>query len=296
MMKFFSLFTGIGGLDIGFEGIADLVGYSEIKKTSIDIFEKYKKGKAKNYGDIIKIDYSNLPDFDILIGGFPCQSFSLAGLRKGFYDKKQNKGKMIFYIYELLLVKKPKYVVLENVKGLLNHNKGKTYRSVFKLLQSVGYNVRVVLLNALYYGSPQNRERLFFLCSKDDFNKKLPEIVDDSKRFRDIRDMSGNYRELNCEGRNKEKIEQQRKFNYELIGGYDRVGTLVTQYGCGEKAVWENGFFRYLTPLECERLQGFEDGYTEGVSDSARYWALGNAVNVNVSNYLFKNYLKGLWW
>ena len=296
-MKVFSLFTGIGGLEVGLKGMAELVGYCEIKKSSIEVFERrINKGKVKNYGDITKIDFSSLFDFDILTGGFPCQSFSLAGLRKGFFDKKNNKGQMIFYIYELLLAKKPKYVVLENVKGLLNHDKGKTFLSVMKLLQGAGYFVRVVLLNALYYGSAQSRERLFFLCSKDDFEVKRPEIVDGSVRFRDIRDKEGEYRELNYQGRNREKLEQKRRFNYELIGGYDRVGTLTTQYGCGEKAVWEDNFFRYLTPLECERLQGFDDDYTKGVSDSARYWVLGNAVNVNVSKYLFQNYLKGLWW
>lgn len=296
-MKLFSLFTGIGGLDNGLEGIAELVGYSEIKKSSIEIFEKYNKGKAPNFGDITTIDFKTLPDFDILTGGFPCQSFSLAGLRKGFFDTKDHKGKMIFYIYELILAKKPKYVVLENVKGLLSHDGGKTFISVFKLLQSAGYNVRVVLLNALYYGSAQNRERLVFLCSQEDFEQKKPEIRDDSKRFRDIREVTDNYKKIPYEGRHKEKIEQKRKFNYELIGGYDRVGTLTTQFGCGEKAVYEGeDNFRCLTVLECERLQGFPDGYTAGVTDSARYWALGNAVNVNMSNYLFKDYLKGLWW
>lgn len=296
-MKYFSLFTGIGGLDSGLKGIADLVGYSEIKQSSIDIFEKYNQGKAKNYGDLTKLNFKDLPDFDILTGGFPCQSFSLVGLRKGFYDGKDSKGKMIFHIYNLLLDKKPQYAVLENVKGLLSHDKGKTYKSVLKLLTSAGYFVRVLLLNSLYYGSAQSRERLFFLCSRKDFDIKVPEIKDDSVRFRDIREIGVKYKEVEYEGRNKEKIEQKRKFNFELIGGYDRVGTLTTQYGCGEKLVYEeDGYFRNLTVLECERLQGFEDGYTEGVSNAARYWALGNAVNTNVSNYLFKDYLKNLWW
>ena len=292
-MKLFSLFTGIGGLDYGLKDRCQLVGYSEIKDSSIKIFKKHYKGK--NYGDITKINVKELPDFDILTGGFPCQSFSLAGLRKGFDDLKDNKGQMIFYIYKILMGKKPKYVVLENVKGLLTHNRGKTYRDVFKLLQSAGYNVRVLLLNALYYGSAQNRERLIFLCSSEDFEVKKPIILNDKKRFRDIRD-NKDFKFMNYEGRNKDKIEQKRQFNYELIGGYDRVGTLTTQYGCGEKLVGEGEKFRYLTIKECERLQGFPDNWTEGVSYSARYWALGNAVNCNMSDYLFNNYLVGLWW
>ncbi len=294
-MKLFSLFTGIGGLDYGLRNRADLVGYSEIKNSSIKIFSKFNN--AKNYGDITKIEMDKLPDFDILTGGFPCQSFSLAGLRKGFDDVKDNKGQMIFYIYKLLIEKKPGYVVLENVKGLLTHNKGKTYRDVFKLLQSAGYNVRVLLLNAINYGSAQSRERLIFLCSQEDFDEKKPIIKNNKIRFRDIKDKnSNNYKFVDYSGRNKEKIEQKRQFNYELIGGYDRVGTLTTQYGCGEKLVAEGNKFRYLTPLECERLQGFRDNWTEGVSDSARYWALGNAVNCNMSEYLFNDYLIGLWW
>lgn len=292
-MKYFSLFSGIGGLEYGlWKGGNKCVGFSEIKKSSIEIYRKNFGGEVKNWGNITKININELPKFDILLGGFPCQSFSLVGSRKGFKDRR---GKMIFYIYDILKIKKPKYFVLENVKGLISHNKGKTYRSVFKLLTYAGYNVRCVLLNSLYYGSAQNRERVFFIGSRKDFDIERPEIIDDSKRFRDIKEVDGNFRFVGKEERVVEKIEQKRMFNFELIGGYDRVGTLTTQYGCGEKLVWEDKWFRYLTPLECERLQGFPDGWTEGVSDSARYWALGNAVNCNVSNYLFNKYLSKVW-
>lgn len=289
-MKLFSLFTGIGGLDWGLKDMADLVGYSEIKKSSIKILNS----KAKNWGDITEIDFKELPDFDILTGGFPCQSFSLAGLRKGFEDTKNKKGQMIFYIYELLKEKKPQFVVLENVKGLLSHNGGKTFKDVFRLLAMAGYYVRVLLLNALDYGLAQNRERLIFLCSKDDFKKKDVEFRNRNVRFKDIRDRGG-YKFIKKNDRNLAKIEQKRKFNFELIGDWDRVGTLMTSDGGGEKLVYENGEYRYLTVLECERLQGFPDNYTQGVSDSDRYFALGNAVNVNMSKYLFQDYLRGLW-
>ena len=203
---------------------------------------------------------------------------------------------MIFYIYDLLKVKKPQFVVLENVKGLVNHDKGKTYKDIFRLLMHAGYYVRVLLLNSLFYGVPQSRERIFFLCSKRDFSVKIPVIIDDSKRFRDIKDNSKCYELIKRTNKNEDKIEQRLKRNFELIGGYDRVGTLTTQYGCGEKVVQCGDWFRYLTCLECERLQGFPDNWTEGKSKRDRYWALGNAVNCNVSEYLFNNYLKGLWW
>ncbi len=284
------MFSGIGGLDYGLRDIADVVGWSEIKESSCKVYEK--NYKAPNFGDITKINFETLPDFDILTGGFPCQSFSLAGLRKGFGDRR---GQMIFHIYDLLLAKKPKYVVLENVKGLLSHNKGKTYKDIFSLLKNAGYSVRCLLLNSIHFGTAQNRERLYFLCSLEDFDKKIPKRVNDTVRFRDIREKDGQYKYFESD-RDMEKIEQKRIFNYELIGGYDRVGCLTTQFGCGEKAVYEDGKWRYLTPLECERLQGFPDGWTDGLSSSSRYWALGNAVNCKVSEYLFKDYLKGLWW
>ncbi|MBT9144613.1 MAG: Modification methylase HhaI [candidate division WS2 bacterium] len=293
-MRYFSLFAGIGGLEYGLRKKEnECVGFSEIKKSSIDIYKK-NFGEIKNWGDITKINVKELPEFDILLGGFPCQSFSLAGNKEGFKDKR---GKMIFYIYDILKIKKPRYFVLENVKGLVNHNKGKTYENIFELLMFAGYNVRCILLNALYYGSAQNRERVFFLGSLDDFEKVNPEIIDDKKRFRDIREKDGEYKFVNETKFNLMKIEQKGKFNFQLIGGYDRVKTLLAQYGCGKKLVWEDGKFRYLTVKECEKLQGFPVGWTEGkgVSDSQRYWQLGNAVNCDVSKYLFNNYLPKIW-
>lgn len=296
-MKYFSLFTGIGGLDMGLEERGhQCIGFSEIKNTSIAIYKQHYPDHI-NYGDLTKIDYKSLPDFDILTGGFPCQSFSLAGLRKGFDDTKGKKGQMIFYIYDLIMAKKPKYLVLENVKGIYNHDGGETFKKVIKLLSSAGYYTRAVLLNSLYYGSAQNRERVIFIASLQDFPEITPIIKDDTKRFRDIRDHSGNYRWVKETGKNKDKLEQKLQFNFELIGGYDRVGTLTTQQGCGEKAVYEEkeDKYRLLTPLECERLQGFPDHWTSGVKDNGRYFALGNAVNCNVSRYLFLDYLPKVW-
>jgi len=293
-LKYFSLFTGIGGLDYGLEEIgAECVGYSEIRESSMEIYRKHYPDH-KCFGDITKIDYEAMPDFDVLTGGFPCQAFSLAGLRKGFED---HKGQMIFYIYELLKIKQPKYFVLENVKGILNHRGGKTLQDVFKLMASLGYFVRILLLNSHWYGSAQNRERVVFLGCKEDFPKKEVIKIDDTKRFRDIReDDDSNYKYPNITQRMADKIDGKLTFKFQFIGGYDQVGTLTTQFGCGEKLVQYGNQWRYLTPLECERLQNFPDGWTEGVKNVHRYFALGNAVNVNMSKYIFTNYLKGLWY
>ena len=294
MMKYFSLFTGIGGLDMGLEEMGyKCAGFSEIKETSISIYKRHYP-EHNNFGDITKIDVKKLPDFDILTGGFPCQSFSMAGLRKGFEDKR---GKMIFYIYDILKEKKPKFAVLENVKGILTHNNGETYRNVFLLLQSAGYFVRVVLLNSLNYGSVQNRERIIFLCSRVDFEKKNPIIIDNNKLFRDIRDNDSEYDYLSK--KMVERIETGNLKGFITIGGYDRINTLMTAMSRSDRKriiVQENnGKWRYLTCLEGERLQGFPDNWTIGEKKSARWFAIGNAVNCNVSRYLFNNYLKGLW-
>ena len=294
-IKYFSLFSGIGGLEYGLEnnGIGECIGYSEIKESSVRIYQS-KYLNYNNLGDITKIEIEKIKDFDLLIGGFPCQSFSLAGFRKGLEDKK---GKMIFYIYEILKEKKPSYFVLENVKGLLSHDKGNTYIKILKLLIFAGYYVRVILLNSIFYGSPQSRERILILGSLKDFDKIIPQRVNDRILFRDIRDKNdNNYKIIPKTLNNIKKINQNVNYNYELIGGYDRVGTLMTSFGCGNKAVSYNDWFRYLTPLECERLQGFPDDWTKGEKNQDRYFALGNAVNCNVSDYLFNGYLKKLWW
>jgi DNA-cytosine methyltransferase len=288
-MKYLSLFTVIGGLDAGMDKLGfDCVGFSEIKESSIKIYNEHFPDR-KNYGDITEISYKELPSFDILTGGFPCQSFSLAGLRKGLND---TRGIMILHIYNLLVAKKPKYFVLENVKGILSHDKGQTYIKIHQLLKSAGYFVRTVLLNSRHFGSAQARERVFFLGSLEDFPIKRPEKTKDSVLFKDIRDIEADKK--------FEKIgfDDLKDFDLELIGDYDRVGTLTTGNGCGNKKVAVGEDFRGLSILECERLQNFPEGWTnvEGVKDRDKYWALGNAVNYSVSEYLFGEYLKGLWY
>lgn len=293
-LRYFSTFTGIGGLDYGLEKMgAECVGFSEIRQSSIAIYN-HQYPSHRCYGDITKIDPKKLPDFDVFMGGFPCQSFSLVGLRKGFSDKR---GKMIFYIHDILQEKKPEYVVLENVKGISTHDDGKTMRSVFKLLQSAGYFVRVVLLNSAHYGSAQGRERIVFLGRRGkDFPAKAPEIRDDKKRFRDVRESAGAFKYLS----EKAMARLMNGEGFLPIGGYDRVNTLTTgPSSSGRKSIVvqeQDGKFRYLTALEGERLQMFQDGWTDVAKEADRWFAIGNAVNCAMSDYLFNDYLKDIWW
>lgn len=296
-LKYFSTFTGIGGLDFGLEKLgAKCVGFSEIKQSSIEIYMRHFPDHH-NYGDITKIVPEELPDFDVFTGGFPCQTFSMAGERKGM---KERKGQMIFYIYDILVAKQPEFFVLENVKGIATHDHGKTYKKVIKLLSSAGYKTRVVLLNSAHYGSAQARERVVFIGRlKKDFPKKNPEIRNAGVRFRDIRTEYGPKDMLSAATMARLTATEGDK-GFEIIGGYDRVNTITTGISSSGRKMLivqnEDGSWRRLTCLEAERLQNFPDGWTDGSSTAKRWFALGNAVNCAVSEYLFTDYLSDLWW
>ena len=161
-MKYFSLFSGIGGFEKGIVEVignkAEFIGYSEIDKYAIQIYEKHFN--HKNYGDATKIDTSKLPDFEFLVGGFPCQAFSIAGKRKGFND---TRGTLFFEIARILRDKRPGYFLLENVKGLLSHDFGKTFQTMLGVIADLGYQIEWQVLNSKNFGIPQNRERVFII-------------------------------------------------------------------------------------------------------------------------------------
>jgi DNA (cytosine-5)-methyltransferase 1 len=158
-MKCLSLFSGIGGFDLACaRKNIDLVGACEIDKYARQVYEKRFPG-IKIYEDATKINPKELPDFDLLVGGFPCQAFSIAGQRRGFDDAR---GTLFFEIARIAREKRPRYLLLENVKGLLNHEGGDTIREIFWILNEVGYDAEWQVINSKYY-VPQNRERIFIV-------------------------------------------------------------------------------------------------------------------------------------
>lgn len=160
-MKIFDLFSGCGGFRLAamLNGF-DSAGYSEINKYAIEFYNNVFEGET-NYGDATKINTSTLPDFDLLCAGFPCQPFSVAGKREGFSD---TRGTMFFEVLRILKDKRPRYYILENVKGLLSHDNGETFKTILKNLTDLGvYNIEWALLNSRYFGVPQNRERIFIV-------------------------------------------------------------------------------------------------------------------------------------
>jgi DNA (cytosine-5)-methyltransferase 1 len=255
-MKYFSMFSGIGGFDYVLNKLNhDCVGFCEIDKYAIKTYYKNFDNEVYNYGDATKINTKKLPRFNILCAGFPCQAFSSAGKRSGFDD---TRGTLFYEVARIIKDKKPKIICLENVPGLLNHNKGQTFEIIIKTLYELGYSVQWSIINSAYY-TQQNRKRvyIFGFLTKGRANKK--KIINFSTIYKSA---SG------------------------VI-----IPTITTKpIGRGECIYIETeNKKRWLTPIECERLQGFPDNWTAGVSDTQRYKQIGNAVTIPVVYELFKN-------
>jgi len=301
-IKYFSMFSGIGGFEYGIEKANtqtdfECVGYSEIDKYAVSIYEKHYPNHI-NYGDATKINTEDLPNFSFLVGGFPCQAFSLAGKRKGFED---TRGTLFFEIARVLQDKRPPYFLLENVKGLLSHNKGKTFQVILGVLAELGYNVEWQVLNSAHFGVPQKRERVFLKgysrrkCGSEILS--LPRTSTETDEGVKLKQLNKIIKPL--------KIATATKKGYDKAFPYDGVrldhpngttgrgrvqknlaGTLSCDGNWG--TVDQDFLIRRLTPVECERLQGFPDNWTkygkdgELISDTQRYKCCGNAVTTNV--------------
>lgn len=172
-MKYLSLFSGIGGFEVGIKQSnikAECVGFSEIDKYAKGIYRLHYPDHA-DLGDATRIRTEDLPNFSVLIGGFPCQSFSVAGKRKGFDD---TRGTLFYEIARILKDKRPRYFLLENVRGLVYHDKGKTLQTILEILSSMDYWVEMRIFNSKNYGVPQNRERMFIIgCLRDGGRRKV---------------------------------------------------------------------------------------------------------------------------
>lgn len=423
-MNYFSMFSGIGGFELGIEraysrvvdqtrptdtisqrqktehsdGIGDsprarspfdssdssqatCIGYSEIDKYATKVYERRFNGHI-NYGDATKIDATKLPDFELLVGGFPCQAFSVAGKRAGFND---TRGTLFFDIARILAEKRPRHILLENVKGLLSHEQGKTFATILGVLADLGYRVEWQILNSKDFGVPQNRERVYIVghlgngCGREVFpilgtsgkDIIVSGILDTEtwrkrhEQIRRVHDPEGlsptlptgtgggvmpkikvreatkkgyaeaevgdsiNISQPNSKTRRgrvgkkvantletsmvqavltpdrAEKRQNGRRMKEDgepsfTLTGQDRHGVYINKSpdekinrtvrsggggSVSNKHNWDthkiNGRIRRLTPLECERLQGFPDNWTEGESDTQRYKMCGNAVTVN---------------
>lgn len=159
-MRYLSLFSGIGGFELGLENAErdfECIGYSEIDPYAKAIYSRHFPDH-RDLGDATEIDPKGLQDFDLLVGGFPCQAFSLSGYRRGFEDAR---GTLFFEIARICAEKRPKYILVENVKGLLSHQRGETFKKMLGILAELGYDVEWEVYNSKDFGTAQNRERLY---------------------------------------------------------------------------------------------------------------------------------------
>ena len=328
-MRAFSLFSGIGGFDLALQRTGhELVGACEIDKYARSVYAR-RFPNVKLWQNATTIDPKDIPDFDIMCAGFPCQAFSIAGQRGGFED---TRGSLFFEIARIVKEKLPSVLLLENVRGLLNHDKGQTFATILAVLEGMGYkNLRWFILNSKDFGVPQNRERIFIIghLRGSGSRKILPigesnQIDVNSKQIQHSSTITANYWKGDGAGRpfiaeskkvtmvmnanknsNMKKRVQERDETWTLTGngndfkvceeqpkllGWSKstrdwgvesrikegeANTLNTGKGCSNQStssfVLNNYRIRRLTPIECERLQGFPDGWTEGHSDCLLY-------------------------
>lgn len=301
-LRVVSLFAGIGGIDLGFE----YAGFNCIWANDFDKYacQTYKANVGDNIvcADIREV-MDDIPEHDILVGGFPCQPFSTLGKLKGFEDEK--RGTLFFVIKDILVKHDTKVVVLENVKNLINHDEGKTFQRILKELDEAGYYCNWQILNSQDYGIPQRRNRVFLVC----FNKKYfknapfeyPEKIELTTTTQDLLDENVD-----------EKYFLTPKIAKTILGhgtkGYIVNPTIdqpisktltatmhkmhrasqdnyVTDQKNFNKIVDSSNRMavRKLTPNECRKLQGFPSDWKQVVSDCQAYKQFGNAVTVDVA-------------
>lgn len=293
MLNFYDLFAGIGGFRLGLErcGFFKYVGSCEIDKYAREVYKK-NFGDYPTERDIRQVDPTKLPDFDILTAGFPCQSFSFAGKRLGFND---TRGTLFFEIARIAAAKRPKILFLENVKGLLSHDNGRTFATIINTLYELGYDVEWQVINGKYF-VPQNRERVFIIghLREKSRSKIFPIQESDNwndKTFKEIKTEREWIRHSYCRtltSRYKSGAGSNTMIAIPFYKGNTNANgrrikthnepsfTLDTNSNVG---IYNGKKFRRLTPLECERLMAFPDNWTQGVqSDTQRYKILGNAV------------------
>lgn len=339
-MKVGTFFSGVGSPEQALNNL----GVKHEIEFACDIDKYAKQTYLKNfdckqfYTDITKLDMKDLSYVDLLVFGFPCQAFSMAGKRGGFDD---TRGTLFYDALRYLKEHRPRYFIAENVKGLLSHDNGKTFQTIIDCLalttntqmsimpfDNLGYHIYYKVLNTKNFGIPQNRERIFIVGIRDneDNNFRFPKEIPLELKLKDI--LQKNYdtkyflSENMIAGIFKSNFRERKPININKVSTCLKIGGDVPCFevtshslyprssktgkgGTGHlskkdgtsycldtgnnKAIEKHNNIRRLTPIECERLQGFPDNHTEGVSDTQRYKQMGNTITVNVIQEIIKN-------
>lgn len=305
--KFIDLFAGVGGMRLAFEGLEGKCVFSSEWDKSAQITYATNFGELP-YGDITAINEIDVPNHDVLVAGFPCQAFSMAGARGGFED---TRGTLFFDVARIIREKKPAAFFLENVKGLMNHDRKRTIATILKVLRDdLGYHVPdPQVMNAMYFGVPQHRERVFIVGFKsraaaDRFrypenSKTIPALskILEKKPVSVKYYMSTQYMQT-LENHKQRHEERGNGFGYAIlsnegvanaivVGGMGRERNLVIDKRLKNltpitniKGTVNTEGIRRMTPREWARLQGFEDSFLIPVSDAQAYKQFGNSVAV----------------
>ena len=306
-----SFFAGVGGIDLGFEE----QGFKTIYANEFDT--KARETFALNFPevtldsrDLREVFASEVPTVDIIVGGFPCQSFSIEGYQQGFQDET-GRGTLFFELARIIKVKQPRAIFLENVKNLVHHDKGNTLRIILKTLEDLGYFVTYQVMNAAEYGNlPQGRERIYIVGFKDKGAFEcftFPQKLDLTKSVFDVIDFKGKVEEQYYYRGDKPyypllrdnivsvgSIYEYRRGNTIRENKSGVVPTLLASMGTGGNNVplilTEDGEIRKLTPRECFNTQGFPSSYKfpEKMANSHLYKQAGNSVAVPVVSRIAK--------
>lgn len=300
-IRFIDLFCGIGGFRYAANQCFEKYGIEGECVFSSDIDKPAQQSYEANFGecpsgDITKIDATDIPDFDLLFGGFPCQAFSIIGKREGFADK--TRGTLFFEIARILKEKQPKAFVLENVKQLATHDSGRTLSTIISTLRDeLGYYVDYRVLNALDFGLPQKRERIVIIGSKRPFIMDWPEKVKNGKTLDDILEKNVDKKYYASEAIVKKRKSMHTSKYQPAIWHENKAGNISSYpYSCALRAGASYNYLlvdgeRRLTPRECLRLQGFPDSFKIAVSDCQIRKQAGNAVPVDMIRCVLERFV-----
>ena len=309
-MTYLSVCSGIEATSVAWEPLGfKPIGFSEIEPFPCELL-KQKYPAVKNYGDITQYEKWNIGQFDILVGGTPCQSFSIAGKRGGTADER---GALMYAYLGIVETYRPRWVIWENVPGVLSSNSGYDFASFLAGLEECGYGWAYRVLDAQYFGVPQRRRRVFVVGHSDNRTDLAAEVLFEPEKHRaSFKAGKGKKKEITgtlTTGFGERGFYSDSILNNQFavesyaqtsFGGYrEGCGTLTAsggEFGGGsETIIKERNRIRRLTPLECERLQGFLDNYTqiewrgkptEQCPDSLRYKAIGNSMAVPVMRWI----------
>ncbi len=307
MIRTIDLFAGVGGVRIGFEKAGfQTVFANDFEPKCADTYNLNFKTTPLTVADIKTIDAKKLPKFDFLLGGFPCQAFSIAGYRNGFKD---TRGNLFFDVARIISERKPIGFLLENVKNLYSHDGGNTFKVIAETLDKLGYDIKFEILNSMNFGNvPQNRERIYIVGFRKETGYinsfEFPDVIPRTISIIDILEDPKNI-DQKYYYNDKPLYKRLKEYKFDTGSVYqwrrqyirqNKSGvcpTLTANMGTGGHNVpiiKDSRGIRKLTPRECARLQGFPDSYKlPNISDSHLYKQFGNSVSIPVIERIAKN-------